>query len=55
VNIDHADSIETLVGAALRQGSETIESLGAYFFDGESVVNQTHYYTSQREDYFECK
>lgn len=55
MNVTHAGSVESLVGAALRQGSETIESLGAYFFDGKRIVNQTTYYTSQRKDYFECK
>lgn len=55
LNISHSQSVAVLIEAVLRQGSETIESLGAYYFDGERVFNETSYYTSQRQDYFQSE
>lgn len=55
LNVSHAGCVNELIEAVLRQGSETIESLGAYYFDGERVFNETSYYTSQRADYFQSE
>lgn len=51
----HISIVGELIAAALQQGSETIENLGAYYYDGSRVFNETSYYTSQREDYFQCE
>ena len=56
LNASHTGRIRALVKeAVLRQGSETIENLKAFFFNGERVLNERDYYVERRADYFESE